>query len=552
MAKTIGRWALIVAVVCVSSMGAIARADISDSRATNLQDGRNTSTSNQSGKGKTGSAVGGQVAGVVSSGRASVDAKNTSKDSSVTSGDARGSNSASGFTGLNSSEGGPTLADISGARAENLQDGSNRSTYSQTASYATGDGVAGQIVGVVTARGGTTSIVAANETSGSDVTTGDATGTNDVAAFTGLNTSGGGPDLTADITGSCGTGCANVQNGSSRITSSQTSNATSGDGVAGQVIGAVSGGATSVDAKNTTTDTTVDTGNATGDNSASLFAGLNDSGGGPTLSDITGSCNGSDACDNVQDGNNRVSSSQSSWSKSGDGVGGEVIGVVTSAGGSASVVAANTTKNTDITTGKADSTNDLSAFVGLNSSESGPLLTSDISTSCTASESCDNVQNGDNRLTGSQTAHSATGDGVGGQVLGVVSAGAASVDATNTSDGGSVSTGDSHATNAASSYVGLNTSGGGPTITAVDVTGARATNLQDGTNNKTITQSADATSGDGVAGQVSGVVTSAGGSASVVLANTSTNIDSSSGDSHFDNSDSSFVGLNASGTLSVG
>jgi hypothetical protein len=43
---------------------------------------------------------------------------------------------------------------------------------------------------------------------------------------------------------------------------------------------------------------------------------------------------------------------------------------------------------------------------------------------------------------------------------------------------------------------------------------------------------------------VAGVVTSAGGSASVVLANTSTSIDASTGTGKFNNSDAGFVGLN--------
>jgi hypothetical protein len=121
-----------------------------------------------------------------------------------------------------------------------------------------------------------------------------------------------------------------------------------------------------------------------------------------------------------------------------------------------------------------------------------------------------------------------------------------SLDATNHSDGDTVDTGNAKATNDASTFVGLNSSNLGPTVTATDISNATATNLQEGDNRKTISQNADATSGDGVAGQVAGVVTSAGGSASVVLANTSTDIDSTSGNSDFSNTDSQFVGLNVS------
>ena len=188
--------------------------------------------------------------------------------------------------------------------------------------------------------------------------------------------------------------------------------------------------------------------------------------------------------------------------------------------------------------------------MGLNNSATTTVL-ADVTTSC--GSECDNLQSGNNRLTGSQTATSATGDGVGGQVLGVVSAGAASLDATNRTDDSSVTTGDSRATNAAQEFVGINDS---PTTTVglapADITGANGDNIQDGSNRKTLGQTANATSGDGVAGQVSGVVTSAGGSASVVLANTSTGIDSTSGDTRFDNSDSGFVGQNdSSGPLTV-
>ena len=67
-----------------------ARADISNSSGDNVQEGDNRATGNQRGADKSGDAVGGQVVGVVSSGRTSVDARNTSTNSDVTSGDARG------------------------------------------------------------------------------------------------------------------------------------------------------------------------------------------------------------------------------------------------------------------------------------------------------------------------------------------------------------------------------------------------------------------------------------------------------------------------------
>jgi hypothetical protein len=84
-------------------------------------------------------------------------------------------------------------------------------------------------------------------------------------------------------------------------------------------------------------------------------------------------------------------------------------------------------------------------------------------------------------------------------------------------------------------------------VTAVDVSSSTATNLQDGANRRTIAQNADASSGDALSGQVASVVTSAGGSARVTLANTSSGSDATSGQSNFSNDDSNFVGLNLSG-----
>ena len=405
----------------------LARADVNNSTGTNVQSGNNRSTGTQSGASKSGDAVGGQVTGVVSSGRTSVDARNTSSNSDVTSGDARGGNTANTFTGLSAADTTTVgAADVTGvSNADNLQDGDNRSTYTQTANYTTGDGVAGEVIGVVTAAGGSASIVAANTSTNDSVETGDARGSNDLAAFTGLNeaaTTTVAP-LGADITNSCNSsggdsGCDNAQTGNNRTTARQTSAATTGDGVAGQVIGAVAGGATSIDATNRSDNVDVTSGEARSDNAASAFTGLQEGedttfavGG---AADVTNSCNG--GCENLLDGNNTTTLDQSATSKSGDGVGGQVIGAVTSAGGSASIVAANTSTNSDITSGDATSANNLAAFVGLNDSGT-TTVAADITTSCAGGGGCDNLQSGNNRLTGSQAATSTTGDGVGGQVI---------------------------------------------------------------------------------------------------------------------------------------
>ena len=555
MNRTI-RLVLIALVLACSAVGAVARAQVENSTGTNVQEGDNRSTSRQEGRSSSGDAVGGQVTGVVSSGNTSVDARNVSEDSDITSGNATGENVINAFTGENVTNGttniGPGAADISNVNATNVQDGSNRSTFTQTASYTTGDGVGGQVIGAVTAAGGTTRIVGWNRSTNVSIQTGDADGANAIAAFTGLDFSDTLAVSAADIDGSCNEICANVQDGSNRTSVRQSSTAASGDGVAGQVIGAVSSGRTSIDATNRSDGVDVVTGNADSNNEASLFTGLNSGSAtavGPGAADVESSC---DFCENVQDGSNQTTVDQSSTATTGDAVGGEVIGAVTSAGGSASIVASNTSTDSDVTTGDADSLNALASFTGLNSVATTTVIAADVDGTCLF-VLCGNVQDGGNRLRAAQTARANTGDGVGGQVLGVVSAGAASLDAINRSDRVSVASGNANASNSASEVVGLNLAGEGPTNVgggiASDVDGVNASNVQDGDNRRTLNQAADATSGDAVGGQVAGVVTSAGGTASAVLSNTSTDIESTSGEATFDNTDDGFVGLDTTGTL---
>src|SRR5581483_6285339 len=124
---------LLVAVVVMAVglfAGGASRADISNSTGTNVENGNNRATAHQGGKSASGDAVGGQVTGVVSSGRTSVDARNNSSNSSVTPGAARGSNSASSFVGQNYVPG-PTVigtADITNSFAANVQDANNSLT----------------------------------------------------------------------------------------------------------------------------------------------------------------------------------------------------------------------------------------------------------------------------------------------------------------------------------------------------------------------------------------------------------------------------------------
>jgi hypothetical protein len=334
----------------------------------------------------------------------------------------------------------------------------------------------------------------------------------------------------------------NVQAGDNESASDQSGEASSGDAVAGQVAGVVSSGDASVDATNHSEDVSVETGDASGSNDAASFVGL--TAGSTTAISAAGDDILNGAAANVLLGDNSYEVAQSATATSGDGVGGQVIGVVTSAGGSADVVAANTSEDVDIETGDADAANDAAAFVGLNATGTAGLAADIVNASAT------NVQEGDNELVASQDATSASGDGVGGSVIGVVSAGDASVDATNHSEDVSVETGDADSANDFASFVGL-TGGSTTALNAADILNGAAANVLEGDNASEVIQSAEAASGDGVAGQVAGVVTSAGGSADLVLANTSVDADAETGDGDFANSNESFTGLNASGVVAL-
>jgi hypothetical protein len=157
-----------------------------------------------------------------------------------------------------------------------------------------------------------------------------------------------------------------------------------------------------------------------------------------------------------------------------------------------------------------------------------------------------NVQDGDNESSSDQAGSGSSGDAVAGQVAGVVSSGDASVDATNRSENVDAKTGDADGTNDAATFTGLNVSGSETIVSASDLDLATgATNVQEGDNQTDIAQTADATSGDGVGGQVIGVVTTAGGSADVVQANTSKDVDVDTGDAEFENCTAAFDGLSA-------
>jgi hypothetical protein len=295
---------------------------------------------------------------------------------------------------------------------------------------------------------------------------------------------------------------AGAQNDSEDDISSETDQAgasNSGDAVGGQVVGVVSAGDASVDSTNRSEDVDIETGDAGGFNGVEQIVGQ-------TIADSDG--------ENESEAEISSEVAQDASASTGDGVGGAVIGVVTSAGGSADVVAANTSEDADIETGDAFVENEVLAGIGQGNFGDAP----------------ENDSEDDISAEVGQTAAAASGDGVGGQVLGIVSAGDASVDATNESTDVDVETGDAFVENFVEHDVGQ------------EIDTGDADNFSDGEISSEIAQDASANSGDAVAGQVAGVVTSAGGSADLVLANTSEDVDGETGDSDFFNETVEFVG----------
>jgi hypothetical protein len=179
--------------------------------------------------------------------------------------------------------------------------------------------------------------------------------------------------------------------------------------------------------------------------------------------------------------------------------------------------------------------------------QSGPDASGAPSTA-SSDDTC--VNSGDADGAADQEGSASSGDGVAGQVAGVVSAGDASVDATNRSDDVSVTTGDANATNIVDTLdVTAGVFKGDPSAddevcesepdasgVGSEATSARLC-VNTGDADGAADQAADAASGDGVGGQVIGVVTSAGGSADLVLDNESTDSDVTTGNAEVTNID---------------
>ena len=313
--------------------------------------------------------------------------------------------------------------------------------------------------------------------------------------------------------------------GDNRTSTSQSGSDTSGTANAGQITGTVSSGSTSVNATNSTDHSDITSGDARSANTADSFTGLDAS---------------TSTAVNLQRGDNETNISQDATTASGNVSDGQIIGVVTSFGGTADVVAANTSSFNDVESGRAKSTNDATTFTGLRA------LAFD-------SASATNVQRGDNRLAVTQTNPTTTGNAVTGQVIGVTSSGVTTVDGTNLSAHNDVDTVAAFGANSVDAFVGLlanatdtgvatnlqrgdnsasfNQDAPGTSNSATAFVGLNAnadastsTNVQRGDNKLGSTQDSPvaAASYDSLAGQVIGDVTASGGSADLVLANTST------------------------------
>jgi hypothetical protein len=216
-----------------------------------------------------------------------------------------------------------------------------------------------------------------------------------------------------------------------------------------------------------------------------------------------------------------------------------------------SVTSSNSSDGTSTESGDASAHNSGTAQVGLagGSSQQDGSNSADQSGADGAdivNNQATNVQEGDNELDASQDATATSGSTIGGQVIGAVSDGALTVDATNSSTDVDLSSGDADASNNFAAFVGL--SGASATsLGADDILNNQATNVQSGDNSSDLFQNTDASTGDAVGGQVFGG--RASGPTDVVLANTSGDANADTGDADESNNTDQFTGLAASGII---
>ncbi len=196
----------------------------------------------------------------------------------------------------------------------------------------------------------------------------------------------------------------------------------------------------------------------------------------------------------------------------------------------AEITTANSSEDAETESGDASGTNHSTGIAGMSSGEVQAQDIDDVD--------AENVQEGDNDVDTAQSANASTGDTVGGQVIGAVSDGELTVDATNSSEDVDATSGDADANNIAVQLAGLFSG-----VEASDISDVNADNVQEGDNGSDLAQVANATSGDAVAGQVFGAVTT--GATDAVLANSSLDSDTTSGDA-----DETNEGISANGLVS--
>jgi hypothetical protein len=214
------------------------------------------------------------------------------------------------------------------------------------------------------------------------------------------------------------------------------------------------------------------------------------------------------------------------------------------------ITTANSSEDSEVSSGDASSHNSGTAQVG----HSGGSSVQDGSSASEAegadivNNQASNVQEGDNELEAEQNATASSGDTVGGQIIGGVVDGNLTVDATNLSEDVDLESGDADSDNNFAAFVGL-TSGSSTALGADDIVNNVADNVQAGDNSSEILQNTDASTGDAVGGQVfGGTVT---GTVDAVLANTSDDTDADSGDADESNDIGQFTGLQASGVIQI-
>lgn len=210
-----------------------------------------------------------------------------------------------------------------------------------------------------------------------------------------------------------------------------------------------------------------------------------------------------------QEGDNEGDSDQDGEAASGDAASGsQITGIVVEDGGRATVRASNTSRDSEATSGDADVSSSTTVRTGPVSDGEGTI-----------------AQEGENTSKASQAATALTGDAISGtQVIGAVVSGVLDADLTNESDDAEATSGD------ASSQADVASIESGPRVDATPVGAVLGASIvQDGDNDATADQLAEAESGDAAAGaQITGSVVS--GTLRLVLSSASEDARSTSGD----------------------